>query len=666
VFVFDSAGNRTAEEWLNAQGQVTATMTYQYDANNRLTSEQDPNSSYAFTYDGIGELTKVDNLGTPNAPRMWLTFSYDAFGNVLKITDSSSGGFPAISYGYDQDNNLALAQFKTFGNGRARLYYDQSDRLTTVTRDGGNGGASIQTVWSYDNADRVTGITHSSSSAGALATFTYGFDQASQLTSYTGPEGSLTYTYDNASELTGVGNARSESYSYDLNGNRNMTGWSTGGNNRLTGDGTFTYAYDNEGNLLSKTRLSDSQQWTFTWDYRNRLTQAVVKTSVGVTVANDIFTYDVEDQRIGKSTNGTQTWTFYKDHNPYADFNGSGTLVYRYLYGKGLDQLLGRDDGTASKWYLTDNIGSVRLFVTTAGTILDQLSYDSYGNILTETNSANGDRFKYTARDWDSEIGVQYNRERYYDPKAGRWLSLDPRGLSAESNLYRYAGNDPTVYTDPAGLTTQKVRAAYMTPTGFAEQEVPALGFGPSGLKPKNNTVILIGGRDPKTKPWDPDYVDDGATYWRYYSGLGRAVVYGPGVNGRSLLIMCLKNYPPHSISDLIVVGHGFGCGITGAFNPWMDEDLAAYLRMKLQPDATVRIISCEAAASDTQMKRMAIRLQATIIANEGDTIYYTDPNGKKPPVLSGQRRWRVLRPPTTDPTDYPATPWDGQVVIPP
>ena len=46
--------------------------------------------------------------------------------------------------------------------------------------------------------------------------------------------------------------------------------------------------------------------------------------------------------------------------------------------------------------------------------------------------------------------------------------------------------------------------------------------------------------------------------------------------------------------------------------------------------------------------------------------IYYTDPNGKKPPVLSGQRRWRVLRPPTTDPTDYPATPWDGQVVIPP
>jgi RHS repeat-associated protein len=243
---------------------------------------------------------------------------------------------------------------------------------------------------------------------------------------------------------------------YDLNGNRNMTGWSTGGNNRLTGDGTFTYVYDNEGNLLSKTRLSDSQLWTFTWDYRNRLTQAVVKTSGGVTVANDLFTYDIEDRRIGKSTNGTQTWTFYNGQNPYADFNGAGSLTYRYLYGKGLDQLFARYDGTASKWYLTDNIGSIRLFVTTAGTILDQLSYDGYGNILTETNSANGDRFKYTARDWDSEIGLQYNRARYYNPQAGRWISMDPVGFAAgDSDLYRYAGNNPIRNADPSGLTVK-------------------------------------------------------------------------------------------------------------------------------------------------------------------------------------------------------------------
>jgi hypothetical protein len=61
------------------------------------------------------------------------------------------------------------------------------------------------------------------------------------------------------------------------------------------------------------TRLSDNEQWTFTWDYHNRMTQAVEKTSAGVTVTNDVFTYDVEDRRIGKSTNGTQVWFGYSD-----------------------------------------------------------------------------------------------------------------------------------------------------------------------------------------------------------------------------------------------------------------------------------------------------------------------------------------------------------------
>ncbi len=45
------------------------------------------------------------------------------------------------------------------------------------------------------------------------------YNNASELTTYTGPEGTLTYTMDSVSELTGVGGARSETYGYDLNGN---------------------------------------------------------------------------------------------------------------------------------------------------------------------------------------------------------------------------------------------------------------------------------------------------------------------------------------------------------------------------------------------------------------------------------------------------------------
>jgi YD repeat-containing protein len=207
--------------------------------------------------------------------------------------------------------------------------------------------------------------------------------------------------YDQSGEFVGVGNARSENYGYDLNGNRNMTGWTTGTNNQLTGDGTNTMAYDAEGNLVSQTRLSDGQVTSYTWDYRNRMTQVVVKTSAGVTVTNDLFTYDVENRRIGESINSTQTWFVYDGQNSLEDFNGSGSLTMRYLTGQDLDQLYARYDGTNSAFYLGDNLGSVRLLVNVSGTVLDQLTYNSYGNILTETNSANGDRFKYIKNDFD-------------------------------------------------------------------------------------------------------------------------------------------------------------------------------------------------------------------------------------------------------------------------
>jgi RHS repeat-associated protein len=100
------------------------------------------------------------------------------------------------------------------------------------------------------------------------------------------------------------------------------------------------------------------------------------------------------------------------------------------------------------------------------------LTFDSYGNILTETNSANGDRFKYTGREWDGEIGLQYNRARYYDPAIGRWLSEDPASFGAgDANLYRYVENSPLDTVDPSGLG-DKPRNKYAMPS-----DIPTKSF---------------------------------------------------------------------------------------------------------------------------------------------------------------------------------------------
>jgi RHS repeat-associated protein len=234
----------------------------------------------------------------------------------------------------------------------------------------------------------------------------------------------------------------------------------------------ITYSYDNDGNMIGRTRTSNNQVTTYTYDFRNRLTEVLIKTSGGVTVQDDKFTYDVENRRIGKNTlSGGQSWTGYDGVNPYADFNSSGSLTYRYLYGNAIDFLFGRVDTSGNAmWYLRDNIGSVRENVNASGTVLDSITYDSYGNILTESSSSNGDRFKFTSREWDSEIGQYYYRARYYGPAIGRFQSEDPSGFaSAELNLYRFVQNSPPNLSDPLGLASTKVRISKFLGTKEAE-----------------------------------------------------------------------------------------------------------------------------------------------------------------------------------------------------
>jgi RHS repeat-associated protein len=103
--------------------------------------------------------------------------------------------------------------------------------------------------------------------------------------------------------------------------------------------------------------------------------------------------------------------------------------------------------------YLRDLWGRVRdLLQFNTQTIVDHIDYDGFGN-ATQTATVLGDRYQFTAREFDSNTGLQYDRARYYDPATGPWLSEDPLGFDAgDANLYRYVGNEPTDVTDPSGL----------------------------------------------------------------------------------------------------------------------------------------------------------------------------------------------------------------------
>jgi RHS repeat-associated protein len=49
--------------------------------------------------------------------------------------------------------------------------------------------------------------------------------------------------------------------------------------------------------------------------------------------------------------------------------------------------------------------------------------------------------------------GLQYMRNRYYDPRTGRFTQEDPIGLAGGLNLYGFASGDPVTFSDPFGLS---------------------------------------------------------------------------------------------------------------------------------------------------------------------------------------------------------------------
>jgi RHS repeat-associated protein len=142
-----------------------------------------------------------------------------------------------------------------------------------------------------------------------------------------------------------------------------------------------------------------------------------------------------EDVTAGMTT--TVTRFAYDGSNAWADLDASNFVTTRRLYLDAIDAIVARvaTTGGVAAWYLTDRLGSVRDITDATGAVQDRITYDGYGNVLSETNASFGDRYKFTSREFDSATGLQYNRARYYDPTIGRWTSQDPLGFDGETRI---------------------------------------------------------------------------------------------------------------------------------------------------------------------------------------------------------------------------------------
>jgi RHS repeat-associated protein len=88
-----------------------------------------------------------------------------------------------------------------------------------------------------------------------------------------------------------------------------------------------------------------------------------------------------------------------------------------------------------------------------AGNVVKRIDYDSFGNIITDTNIALNIPFGFAGGLHDRATGLVRFGFRDYDPDVGRWTAKDPIFFaSGDTDLYGYVLNDPVNFVDPDGL----------------------------------------------------------------------------------------------------------------------------------------------------------------------------------------------------------------------
>ena len=112
-----------------------------------------------------------------------------------------------------------------------------------------------------------------------------------------------------------------------------------------------------------------------------------------------------------------------------------------------------------------------------------QKTHQGLNQNLSQQVSASGNSYLFTGRRFDNEIGMYYNRNRYYEPRNGRFVSRDPKGYVDGMNIFAYTQNDPANSLDPFGTVEVTVNVTPRWKTWSKPKAITIGGVSRSGVK---------------------------------------------------------------------------------------------------------------------------------------------------------------------------------------
>jgi RHS repeat-associated protein len=464
------------------QTPLSGSYSYVYDKDRRLVQTNFPSGSQI---NNIYDKTRLIQIQTPEGNIDLSYLCRTKVGSISKGTESITYGYDgklvtsetlsgtlnqSPSYGYN--NDFIMNSF-TYAGDTHMYTYDDDGLLTgaggfAIFRNAANGlpesvtGGALNLSRTFNGYGEVD-VQDFTISGGSITSWNLTRDDNGRITqkieTVNGDTSNYLYTYDPMGRLLTVTKDSTlvEEYQYGLNGTRTyemnalrgISGRTFGYSDEdhlLTAGGT-TYQYNVDGFLTTRTEGTD----VTTYDYSSR------GELLGVTLpdgTNIEYVHDPLGRRIAKLVNVAmvEKYLWQGLTRLLAVYDGSDNLIMRFDYADGRMPVAMTQDGFT--YYLThDQVGSLRVVADASGTAVKRIEYDSFGNVIDDTNPSFTIPFGFAGGLHDRDTGLVRFGFRDYDPDIGRWTAKDPIGFwGGDTYLYGYCLNNPINAIDPHGL----------------------------------------------------------------------------------------------------------------------------------------------------------------------------------------------------------------------
>jgi YD repeat-containing protein len=270
TFTYDDLGQMLTKVVPGRTG-LAATHTrdvyYDYDLHGNMIAarfDSVTGEGLTFAYDALDHLTSTSN--SMDSTTRTLSYKYDARDRMTRLTYPDSNQF---SYGYDHLNRLNTISRTSDGHTFSTISYNALGAMAGNVRP----STALDQSWLYDNAGRLGSYSIANGSSSKDVSWTYGANAAGQVPievrnndSYAFGSFANTTRSHTANGLNQYTAVAGTSYSYDAMGN-------------LASDGTTTFTYDIENRLVG-TSASGSPTVTVRYDPLGRLYEIKSNTTV--------------------------------------------------------------------------------------------------------------------------------------------------------------------------------------------------------------------------------------------------------------------------------------------------------------------------------------------------------------------------------------------------